>query len=270
MAASIESYLKNLATQYYLKNSSDEVSKIDGSVSTLFRNLDSFFNQKQIKRKFVFGSYDRDTILPRRYDSGSDVDVMVVFNHSIFERTPETYRSWLQTFANYHYANRYNSKVTKTFPTVKVELNHIKYDLVPAREITTFYSPTLQIPDSSGGWIVTDPNDVKSKLVRANTTYSGIVRPIVRLLKAWNSKMTFPPFDSYDLESKIISFYYFGDNIQSGFFYAVKQLSLPIHAAAYKKKELENLQKVCLEVEELLQNNLIVLAKLELHKVLPY
>lgn len=269
MAASIESYLKGLATKYYLKNDSGEVQKIDNSVVLLFSNLNSYFKNNQIKRKFVFGSYDRDTILPRKYDTKSDVDVMIVFNHTIFERTSETYRSWLATFANHHYANRYNSKVTKTFPTVTIELNHIKYDLVPAKEMDLLYSPHLYIPSSFGDWIKTDPNDVKTKLVRANTTYNGIVRPIIRLFKAWNSKKS-NPFDSYDLESKVTSFYYYGDNIQSGFFYAVRNLSLPSNAAEWKKSELENLKKVCAETERLLNINMPESAKLELHKILPF
>lgn len=269
MAASIENYLKDLSKKYYLKNDSEEVRKIDTSVQTLFKNLNSYFKNNQIKKKFVFGSYDRDTILPRKYDSKSDVDVMIIFNHTSYERTPETYRKWLSDFANLYYANRYNSKVTKTFPTVTVELNHIKYDLVPAKEVQSLYSSYLYIPSSGGDWITTDPNDIKTKLVRANTTYSGIIRPIIRLFKAWNSNNLYP-FDSYDLESRLLNINYFGDNVQTGFFYAVKSLTLPLFAAEWKKEKLEKLKKVCAEAENYLLLDMPASAKFELHRILPY
>ncbi|MBA3647272.1 MAG: hypothetical protein H0W62_01785 [Chitinophagales bacterium] len=81
MAIYIDNYLRTLSGKYYLKNNSDEVTKIDSSISNLFGNLNKELGNK-IRRKFVFGSYDRDTILPRKFDSKSDVDVMIIFNHT--------------------------------------------------------------------------------------------------------------------------------------------------------------------------------------------
>lgn len=265
MSVSIDNYLKNLASSYYLKNDSEEVRKIDNSIATLFTNLNTELGTK-IKKKFIFGSYDRDTILPRKFDSKSDVDVMVVFNHTEYERTPETYRTWIKDFADKYYKDRYGSEVVKTSPTVTIRLNNISYDLVPAKE-EGIYSLTLSIPDGNGGWRTTDPNDVKQKLVAANTRYNNVVRPIIRLLKAWNAKAGYP-FDSYLLELKIteMSFYY--DNVQSGLFYAANHLS-SLWDSQSKKIKIESLNYNLDQVKYALSNDDTEKAKLWLHKVFP-
>ena len=45
---------------------------------------------------FVFGSYSRNTMLPRSYDPSSDVDYMVVFKNVIYQ--PQTYLNKLKDF----------------------------------------------------------------------------------------------------------------------------------------------------------------------------
>src|SRR5690606_26449091 len=99
---------------------------------------------------------------------------------------PETYRGWLKNFADRHYKDHYGSEVVKSFPTVTVRLNNINFDLVPAKEEQNFnFGSTLYIPDKTNGWQSTNPNDVKQSLKDANTKYNQVVRPIIRLLKAW-------------------------------------------------------------------------------------
>lgn len=258
MALSLDSYLKSLSFSYYLKNDSDEVKRINTSLSGLLTNLNTHFSSL-IKRKFVFGSYDRDTILPRKFDSKSDIDVMVVFNHTEYERTPETYRTWLKLFADKYYKDRYGSEVVKSFPTVTIRLGHIYFDLVPAKEEILWYSSTLSIPGNFG-WRTTDPNDIKKKLTEANTKYNQVVRPIIRLLKAWNCNNGYP-YDSYLLEQQITGMNFFGDNVQSGFFYAVGQLSITDKTLSLKN----NIN----EVKKALENDDIIRAKHWLHRVLP-
>lgn len=50
---------------------------IDTSIATLSTKLGNHF--KNLNSKFVFGSYERRTILRRSKDANSDVDYMVVF-----------------------------------------------------------------------------------------------------------------------------------------------------------------------------------------------
>ncbi len=266
MAVSIDNYLRTLASSYYLKNDSTEVEKISKSLANLLSNLDKELGVL-IKRRFVFGSYDRDTILPRSIDSRSDVDIMVVFNHTEYERTPETYRAWLKNFADKYYKDRYDSEVVKSFPTVTIKLNHIRYDLVPAKETEYQYvTNTLYIPDGGSNWRTTDPNDVKKKLTEANTRYNNVVRPIIRLMKGWNSTNSYP-FDSYDLEMNIIGMNFHGDNVQSGLIWAARYLS--IANTQTQNDKLASLQYNIGKMEESLNDNDLENAKRWLHRVFP-
>lgn len=234
MAVSIDNYLRFLSLSYYLKNDSDEVRKINTSLNGLLTNLNADLGLL-IKRKFVFGSYDRDTILPRKFDSKSDIDVMVVFNHTEHERTPETYRAWLKLFADKYYKDRYGSEVVRSFPTVTIRLGHIHFDL---------------------------------KLTEANTKYNQIVRPIIRLLKAWNCNNGYP-YDSYLLELQITGMNFFGDNIQSGFFYAVGQLNTSWGEPESKASKIQSFKYNIGEVKKALDNDDLIRAKHWLHRVLP-
>lgn len=266
MAISMDNYLRTLSGNYYLKNNSDEVTRINNSVNNLFDNLNKDLGNK-IKRKFVFGSYDRDTILPRKFDSKSDVDIMVIFNHTDYERTPDTYRNWLKDFADRYYKDRYGSDVVKSFPTVAIRLNNIHYDLVPAKEEEFLYSSTIYIPGNSG-WRSTDPNDVKQKLTDANTKYNYVVRPIVRLLKAWNCN-NYYPYDSYLLELQLTGMNFSNDNVQSGFLYAVNQLNSSWDDPQSKKDKIESLKYNIEEVKKALNADDMDKAKRWLHRVLP-
>lgn len=266
MAVSIDNYLRNLAATYYLKNNSDEIVAINASLKSLFSNLDKELGSL-IKRRFVFGSYDRDTILPRKFDSKSDIDIMIVFNHTDYERTPETYRAWLKNFADKYYKDKYGSEVVKSFPTVAIRLNHIHYDLVPAKEEPLWFSPTIYIPGNSG-WRATDPNDIKERLVEANTKYNNIVRPIIRILKAWNCFNAFP-YDSYLLELQITAMNFYNDNVQSGFFYAVRQLNTTGDDTQCKGEKLQSLKYNVDQAKAALDENDLETAKHWLHRILP-
>lgn len=267
MATSLNYYLKQLSSNYYLKNDSEELKRINSSIDNLFKNLDKDL-EYLMKKRFIFGSFDRDTILPRKYDSNSDIDIMVVFNHTEYERTPETYRNWLKHFADKYYKDRYGSEVIKTFPTVTLKLNNIKYDLVPAKEEITFYSSQLYIPGEYG-WVSTNPNDVKANLINVNKKYDNIVRPIIRLLKAWNSKAG-NPLSSYDLELQITQMNFFNDDIEKGFFWAARRLNIPYGAAKWKKDELNKLSSIISQIETYLENDNSLQAIIEIHKILPY
>nr|WP_288836694.1 hypothetical protein [uncultured Flavobacterium sp.] len=266
MAISMDYYLRTLSSNYYLKNNSNEVTRINNSVANLFKNLNNELGSR-IKRKFVFGSYDRDTILPRRFDSKSDVDIMIIFNHTDYERTPDTYRNWLKNFADKHYKNRYGTDVVKSFPTVGIRLDNIHYDLVPAKEESVWFSTIIYIP-GNGGWRSTDPNDVKQKLTDANTRYNYVVRPIIRLIKAWNCNNGYP-FDSYLLELQLTGMNFSNDTVESGFFYAVNQINSAWGDPQSKKDKIESLKYNIDEVKKALNSNDLDRAKRWLHRILP-
>ncbi len=266
MTISINNYLRQLSSDYYLKNDSTELERINKSIANLYKNLETDLGLL-IKRKFIFGSFDRDTILPRKFDLNSDVDIMVVFKHTEYERTPETYRAWLKLFADRYYKDRYGSEVYRSFPTVTIKLNNIKYDLVPAKEEVQLYSSQLYIPNGIG-WQMTNPNDVKENLTNVNKKYNYIIKPIIRLLKAWNSKAG-NPIDSYDLELQITQMNFYNDTIESGFFWAAKRITVPYYFAQWKKDKITQLSKTIDIIQDHLSKDEIFSAKYELHKILP-
>ena len=67
MAASINYKLGQLANEYYISYGTSEQKKIDASVATLKTRLKLHFGSN-IVNVVEFGSYKRDTILPRKYD----------------------------------------------------------------------------------------------------------------------------------------------------------------------------------------------------------
>lgn len=224
MALSINQHLLQLAGKYYISNGSPEQIKIDVSVDTIKKNLKGHFSNS-IKEIIEFGSYKRDTILPRKYDEYSDVDLMVVFNHAALKVTPETYRNYLIEFAKKYYSR---SEFYKSSPTVVLELDHIKYDLVPAYEIRYTWASgrTLYIPQNAATWRSTDPRAFNAQQIAVNNRHNYHIKRVIRLLKAWNSKVGYP-LSSYELEMEVTNNMLFFNciSLEDHFFYAIHWLS---------------------------------------------
>lgn len=87
---SVQSYLISLASKLVLKE--EEKENITRSLKTLQERVSSYYG-KEVINHFPFGSYTRGTILPRKADSNSDIDYMIIFNN------PNQYKP--QTFLNY-------------------------------------------------------------------------------------------------------------------------------------------------------------------------
>jgi tRNA nucleotidyltransferase (CCA-adding enzyme) len=120
----VNSYLTSRASSAVL--STAEQTSINTSISTLQTRLNSYFGT-DLTNHFRFGSSTRGTILPRKMDADSDIDYMIVFKEGGF--TPQTYLNRLRKFVDTYYST---SEVKQSSPTITLELNHIKFDLVPA------------------------------------------------------------------------------------------------------------------------------------------
>ena len=222
MAISINNKLSQLATNYYISYGTPEQKKIDASVNNIKSKLKLYF-KTDVLNIIEFGSYKRDTILPRCYDNNSDVDLMIVFNHQEIGVSPRTYRDYFIKFADTHYSR---SSVFKSSPTVVLELDHIKYDLVPAIENTNIwnYSKTIHIPKNDSDWMMTDPHGFNNELTNANTRNSYFIKRLIRLFKAWNAKVGYP-LESYQLEKEIVAMHYFScKTLEDYFFYVIDWL----------------------------------------------
>lgn len=191
---SINSYLSNLANQAILRD--EEKAGVQRSITTLQARLVQHFGM-QMGQHFVFGSYSRGTILPRSMDPQSDVDYMVIFSDGGLQ--PQSYLDRLRRFAELQYSR---SEIAQSHPTVTLELNHIRFELVPALQN---WLSGLQIPakgSSYQSWQDTDPKGFNDKLTSANQANGNLTKPLVRIMKYWSAKAGYP-FESYALEQQV-------------------------------------------------------------------
>jgi len=208
----LNSKLTNFAQKELVLGYNDsERDRINSSLSQLEKVIRDR-HSGEIKEIIRFGSWSRNTILPRQYDKESDVDLLVVFNTSNVKYSPGTYRNKLSATIKAAYPY---SISTKDFPAVKLELNHIMFDIVPAyTEQYIIGGKSHYIPGSGDSWRTTTPNDINADLSSKNQSYGeNIVRNVIRLCKHWNASANYP-FESYLMEKQIIdSLFWHGDNL---------------------------------------------------------
>lgn len=237
----INSYLTGLANLAILRD--DEKASVQRSITALQSRLTNHFGN-QIGQHFVFGSYSRGTILPRSMDPQSDVDYMVVFADTGLQ--PQSYLDRLRRFAEVQYAR---SEVAQSHPTVVLELNHIRFELVPA--VQNWFSG-LQIPAKGSGyqnWQDTDPNGFNQTLSGANQANGNLIKPLVRVMKYWNATARYP-FESYALEQHVAGQGYgllglLGSRqLADYFFQAVESLDAGWSAPQWKQESVSRLKQL--------------------------
>lgn len=260
---SVSTYLSDLASK--LNIAENEAISISTSVNTLHSRLESWFSSVSMKERFRFGSSTRKTMLPRAADSRSDVDYMIVFDNSEGVK-PQTLISRLKRFAEAKYTT---SQIYQSSPTVVLELNHIKFDLVPGyRSWGTLYIPA---PSSSyHDWIATDPHSFNSKIDAANSQAGYRVKPVVRLIKYWNARNGYI-WESYQLEKMIVEFtFLFCYNIRDCMYSAfdtlyVNRWSLP----TYKRNKVERAKLLIDNTKKYERDSMPATAEAEIKKLLP-
>lgn len=263
---SINSYLTNLANQAILRD--DEKAGVQRSIATLQTRLVAHFGT-QVSQHFVFGSYSRGTILPRSMDLQSDVDYMVIFSDSGLQ--PLSYLDRLRRFAEGQYAR---SEVTRSHPAVVLELNHIRFELVPALQN---WWGSLKIPAKGSGyqsWQDTDPKSFNDKLISTNQANGNLIKPLVRVMKYWNAKAGYP-FESYALEQQVAGYGYgfFGllasRQIGDYFFEVVAALDAGLFAPQWKRDAVARLKQVASQARALKRAGQTAQAEAVITKLLP-
>ena len=189
---SVNTYLQGLGSTLVL--SSSEKSSISTSVDTIKARLASYFGANVTEKK-LYGSYVRGTILPRKADDKSDVDLMVVFSNP-YGYKPQAFLNKLKEFAEYYYSR---SEIHQSNPTIVLKLNHIMFELTPAYVSWGKY----YIPRNSSEWMYTDPDGFYSMLTECNKKNNNKIKPVVRILKHWNIQKNNRDLVSYELEKKI-------------------------------------------------------------------
>lgn len=218
---SINSYLIELASELIIRD--NEEDNIQRSINTLRTRLTSYFGSEIIEQ-FCFGSYTRGTILPRKADEDSDIDYMIVFKNTEGYK-PESLFRRLKSFVEYRYSR---SEIYRDSPTIVLELNHIKFELVPAcypNLYPVIKGYKIPAPRSSyEEWISTNPNEFNQQLTSKNIYHKSCMKPLIRILKYWNS-LNGKIYSSYELEQHIINQnYFYCSNLRDYFYSAVDTL----------------------------------------------
>ncbi|WP_144697917.1 SMODS domain-containing nucleotidyltransferase [Fictibacillus phosphorivorans] len=259
---SVQTYLGNLASKLNLKE--EEKDKVIKSISTLATRLDLYF-YNDLKEHFKFGSYTRGTILPRKADLYSDVDYMVVFENPNNYK-PQTLLNHLKNFVNSYYKS---SEIYQSHPTIVLDLNHIKFELVPAKKD---YFGELYIPSKSSPfeeWIKTDPNAFNQKLTDKNKTNYYEIKPLVRLLKYWN-RLNGSYRSSYMLENWIVENYYWDcTNIKDYVFSAIEKMEYSYFDTQGYKNKVDRAKKIVADTKEYERQNMPYTAETEIKKLFP-
>ena len=194
--ATINGYLIGMQTNLYVNGKERE--NIRKSIDAIYDRLGWYFgnekkNQHKIIKKEIFGSYSRDTMLSRKYDDDSDIDLMIVFQDAQ-NYNPQTCLNWLKDFAEYWYST---SIVKQSLPTVVIELQNIKFELVPAY-ITD--DDKTYIAKDVYSWKYTNTKDLNDKMSSLNTKTNYEFKRMVRLIKYWNVQKNHRRYKSYLLE----------------------------------------------------------------------
>ncbi|MCR6672707.1 nucleotidyltransferase [Devosia ginsengisoli] len=240
--------------------STTEKESISRSIATLRSRLDSWFG-KNLTTHFTFGSFTRETILPRSLDAQSDIDYMVVFAEG--GNTPQTYLNRLKTFVEKYYSS---SEIFQSSPTIVLNLNHIRFELVPA---LAAYWTGYQIPSGPQNWQDTDPNGFNTTLSQANKSCSYLLKPAVRLFKIWNARRSYP-FESYALEKWMADQSYWScSTVGDHLFHAVDNAQLSYYAPQWKIDELTRAREIVANTRYYLASDMPINAESEIKKLIP-
>ena len=255
---SVLSYLESRARDALLDT--DEKESIKKSIATLKTRLNTHFGDK-LKDQFQFGSSTRGTILPRSMDEHSDIDYMIVFNDD--DSVPQTYLDRLKRFAETYYGK---SEIYQSSPTIVLELNHIKFDLVPAK--TVWYGG-YKIPDGAGGWADTDPNDFNTKLEDKNKGNSSLIKPTIRLAKFWNAENNYL-YISFSFEKWIVEQWFWNYSNQKDYLFTViENLSIANETTQWRKDKISRAKTIVAEVKRLEKEGMPASAEIEVKKLIP-
>ena len=255
---SVLSYLTQRASDAVL--SGTEKDSISKSISTLKNRIDSYFGS-DVTNHFQFGSSTRGTILPRSMDGHSDIDYMVIFKDD--GSKPQTFLNRLKRFVDYYYSR---SEIYQSSPTIVLELNHIKFELVPAKEVWG----QKYIPDGKGDWMTTNPNDFNDTLTEKNKNHSNLIKPTIRLAKYWNARNGYI-YSSYLFEKWIVDRYfpYYITNQKEYLFHVFDGIDPENESTQWRKDTIKKAKDIIANVRAYEADNMPLTAESEVKKLIP-
>jgi hypothetical protein len=168
----------------------------------------------------------------------------------------------LRAFVEKYYRS---SDIRQSSPTIVLELNHIKFDLVPA---TTTWLGQLQIPDGAGGWMTTSPNDFNATLEAKNAGHKSLIKPTIRLFKYWNATAGFPFRSSFEMEKWVCGLgFWFLANQKDYFFSVIDNLNPSYSYSKWVNEEITRAKNIVANVRRYEKDDMPVLAENETKKL---
>jgi Second Messenger Oligonucleotide or Dinucleotide Synthetase domain len=149
---------------------------------------------------------------------------------------------------------------------VVLQLNHIKFDLVPA--LKQQYSG-YRIPNGPSAWQDTNPNDFNATLTAKNTTELYMIKPTIRLVKYWNAYNSYI-YDSYSLEKLIVGLSFWGvSNLREYVLTVFDNLTLSYDQPQWRKDKLARAKEIVAKVRQLERDDMPATAEVEIKKLIP-
>lgn len=260
----ILTYLSSLSSKLRLPD--EERQKIETSVKAIKDKLVVCFFDDGLKEVKPFGSFDRETLLSRKVDSESDVDILIVFDEKKWE--PQTYLNKLKQFANDNYSRSDNYQ---DHPTIAIELTAIKFELTPCifKEETFWDNEKYLIPKKQSGdiqWIRTEPDQLKDKISEFKKTKETLL-DLIHLFKYWNitnGKL----YSTFKLEKFVIDYFDYEENLDYNFFRIIDKLNYLDNEGTQTDLN-KSTQAHKNKIEVLLDNEMEEYAMMELKKIVP-
>ena len=219
---SSKTYLEKI-NRRILELNKESKKSVETSISTLERHLENWDKFDTVVEHKAFGSFVRETNLPKCIASTADVDYMIVFNTT--DKKPQTYLNYVKEFVDLKYPN---SKRYQDHPTIALDLNNIKFEIMPAIQLWGKAFPGYNIPAPASvvlEWINTYPQKLQEDLDEADKRNGGMLRPVIRLIKYWNV-LNGKILTSFRIEEYVISHIFFNCSDLSDYFYdAVRYLA---------------------------------------------
>jgi len=234
---------------------------IKNSFENLESNLKKEDNNLFVKRVFLNGSYERDTII-RPLD---DIDLFAVIDiedyKDEFGRNPKP-QSVLTKFKNYlDSIHDYKGKVKQDRPCVTVFLSDKNFDVLPSLKIAgAHYIPNEDLT----GWIFTDPETHTTQLNDIHAKRGYKVKAIVKAVKYWKRENNIN-IPSFHVEEIAINVFNYNDfkNLEEGIRIWFENAEGSLNVSRFKsydeydkvKKKINKVKDRLIEAKKLIDDN---------------
>jgi len=256
-------YLTDLAKK--LKLGETENNSIQGSLTAIMEKLKDYFKDDGLKKVIAFGSYDRDTLLTRKVDTESDVDILIVFEEKRW--VSQTYLNKLKEFAETYYKK---SEPYQDYPTITIELAKIKFELVPCIYKEELLEDDKYLIPNTGKsdfeWIKTEPSDLKNQINEYPKTKAKLI-DLILLYKYWNIHHG-RLYSTFQVETFLLKHYHHEGDLCYNFYKIIDALHFDNPQKEQNHLSVET-KKVKSNIELLINKGMSDHAFTDLQKIVP-